>query len=156
MVMARAPFQVLVIPFVRGPDAVPRYAVLRRADLGVWQGIAGGGEDGESPEEAARREAAEEAGVPRDAPLIRLTAVGRIPATHFAGRAGWGPGVRDIPEYCFGIALPAARLELSGEHAAAEWLDYDAAMARLEWESNRAALKELHRHLVDPCSLTSP
>jgi dATP pyrophosphohydrolase len=144
------------MPYVIGPDAVPRYAVLRRADLGVWQGIAGGGEDGESPEEAARREAVEEAGIPRDARLVRLATVGNIPAAHFVERANWGPNVEKVPEYCFGVALPAARLELSGEHATAEWLDYDAAMARLEWESNRAALAELHRQVVDRRGLCGP
>ena len=61
--MARAPFQNLVLLFHREPDASLRYAVFRRADRDAWQGIAGGGEESEVPEQAARREAAEEAGV---------------------------------------------------------------------------------------------
>ena len=41
----RAPFNVLVIPSYRAPDAETRYCVLRRADAGFWQWVAGGGED---------------------------------------------------------------------------------------------------------------
>jgi dATP pyrophosphohydrolase len=146
--MARAPFQVLVIPYITRPDGAPQYAIFRRADLGVWQGIAGGGEEGETPEQAARREAAEEAGIPAEALLLPLTAVGRVPAAQFAARVHWGPEVRQVPEHCFGIALSSRHLELSSEHTAADWLDYEAAMGRLEWESNRAALEELHFKLT--------
>lgn len=45
--MARAPYQVLVIPFDDTRDL--RVAVLRRADMDVWQFVAGGGEEGETP-----------------------------------------------------------------------------------------------------------
>jgi ADP-ribose pyrophosphatase YjhB (NUDIX family) len=37
------------------------YAVFKRTDGGCWQGIAGGGEKGETPLQAAQREALEEA-----------------------------------------------------------------------------------------------
>ena len=62
--MARAPFEVLVYPYRGLPDGRFVYALFRRADAGFWQGIAGGGEDGETPLEAVRREAYEEAGIP--------------------------------------------------------------------------------------------
>ncbi|HEY2253948.1 MAG TPA: NUDIX domain-containing protein, partial [Planctomycetaceae bacterium] len=63
--MPRAPFQVLVIPFRRIDGGSFVYALFRRqqATGGYWQWIAGGGEDDESPLEAARREALEEAGI---------------------------------------------------------------------------------------------
>lgn len=53
--MSRAPFQILV--FLRRVinDEI-EYLLLRRADSGVWQGIAGGGEDDEGPEDAATGE----------------------------------------------------------------------------------------------------
>ena len=60
--MTRAPFQVLIYPYRRIHEDGFEYAVFKRADEGFWQGISGGGEDGESPLEAARREAFEEAG----------------------------------------------------------------------------------------------
>ncbi|MDX9955097.1 MAG: NUDIX domain-containing protein, partial [Anaerolineae bacterium] len=62
--MARAPFQVLVYPYRRKLDGQIEIALLKRADAGYWQGIAGGGEDPESPLEAARRETYEESGIP--------------------------------------------------------------------------------------------
>lgn len=72
--MSRAPFQVLVYPYQKLEDGTFNYALFRRADQRWWQRIAGGGEDDELPEQAARREAHEEAGIPYARLLIRLTA----------------------------------------------------------------------------------
>ena len=44
--MSRAPFNVHVIPF-RTLHGSYEYAVLKRSDGDIWQGIAGGGEDDE-------------------------------------------------------------------------------------------------------------
>ena len=57
----RAPFQILAIPY-RFEDGDLRVCVLRRADSDQWQFVAGGGEDRETPAEAARREIWEECG----------------------------------------------------------------------------------------------
>ena len=54
--MARAPFGVLVYPYLQVAGGDLEYALLRRADLGWWQGVTGGGEDDETPFETARRE----------------------------------------------------------------------------------------------------
>ena len=40
--MARAPFQVVVLPFRLTDSGGVEFAVLRRADDGQWQGVAGG------------------------------------------------------------------------------------------------------------------
>ncbi len=61
--MARAPCQVLVLPYYR-TDKATEYAIFRRTDAGYWQGIAGGGEDEETPLPAAKREAQEETSIP--------------------------------------------------------------------------------------------
>jgi dATP pyrophosphohydrolase len=143
----RAPFQVLIFPYRLTRQADLRYAIFRRADDGAWQGIAGGGHVGESPEDAARREAQEEAGIPGTAPLLRLRSVGQIPADVFAAHLQWNPGITHIPEYAFGIAVTTENLVLSAEHSASEWLDANAALERLEWDSNRLALRELHERL---------
>lgn len=58
----RAPFQILAIPY-RFVNQVPVYCVFHRIDSGEWQFIAGGGEDNETPLQAARREISEEGGV---------------------------------------------------------------------------------------------
>lgn len=146
--MSRAAFQVLVIPFHWGTSGEPRYLLFKRADVPVWQWIAGGGEDDEGPEQAARREAFEEAGIPHDARLVRLDSVASIPAVHFADRHLWGEAVYVIPEFSFGVEVDGREVCLSGEHAACEWLDYETARSRLEWDSNRTALWELHSRLA--------
>src|SRR5438105_4879500 len=146
--MSRAPFQVLVFPYALAPNEEPAYAVFRRADLGVWQAVAGGGEVGESPEQAARREAWEEAGVPWDAPLRRLAVVGQVPTTAFRDRTHWPPELTTIPEYCFAVAAVPEMVRCSAEHDEVAWLPYPAARERLHWASNRAALAELHRALT--------
>lgn len=110
--------------------------------------MAGGGEDAETPEAAAKREAAEEAGVPANAAWVRLAAVGRVPAAVLRDRAHWPAGLTAVPEYAFGVAVPPEAVVLSAEHDAVAWLPYAEAAARLEWASNRAALTELHGRLA--------
>ena len=58
----RAAFQILAIPY-RIIDGTPRYCVFHRADHDQWQFIAGGGENEETPLEAAKRETFDEGGV---------------------------------------------------------------------------------------------
>ena len=145
--MSRAAFQVLVIPFRLSTTQEPQYLLFRRADLDFWQWIAGGGEDGERPEQAARREAFEEAGISQDARLIRLDSTASIPAIHFADRHLWGNDVFVIPEFSFGVEVQSKKVCLSGEHSACEWLDYERAQSRLKWDSNRTALWELYSRL---------
>ena len=60
--MARAKYNILVIPYII-QDEMIKYAVFNRSDMLVWQFIAGGGEDGETPLQSAKREAYEEAGI---------------------------------------------------------------------------------------------
>ena len=70
--MARAPLQVLVIPFRQNLDGNPKYAICRRANESYWQGIAGVGQDCESPIQAAKREAFEEAHIPVCSSFFKL------------------------------------------------------------------------------------
>jgi dATP pyrophosphohydrolase len=146
--MSRAAFQVLVIPFRVDVNGDPRYLLFKRADLDVWQWIAGGGEDDEEPEQAARREALEESGIAQDACLIRLDSVASIPSVHFAERHLWGDDIFVIPEFSFGVEARNKDVRLSREHSVCEWLDYETARSRLEWDSNRTALWELHSRLT--------
>jgi dATP pyrophosphohydrolase len=143
--MARAPFQVLVLPYRRQSVDI-EYAIFRRADNGVWQGIAGGGEDHETPHDAAVREMQEEAGI-TTARLLELHAVGTVGVEHFRQRHAWDPALRQIPEYAFGVAVDESAISLSPEHLEVAWLTFEEALARLLWESNRIALRELHYRL---------
>jgi dATP pyrophosphohydrolase len=143
----RAPFQILVLPF-RLRDGRREYAIFRRTDDGSWQGIAGGGEDTETPVEAARREAAEEAGIPMSTPLYRLRATGRIPTVGFGEhRRHWPRDLLELPEHAFAVDCTGLELSLSAEHTAFEWVDLAQANERLRWPSNRVALGELHDRL---------
>jgi len=144
--MPRAPFQVLVLPFLRTPEGI-RYAVLKRHDAGYWQGVAGGGEDDETPDATARREAFEEAGIPAGARLIRLDSLTSIPVIHFRDRDLWGPATHVIPEYSFGIEAIVEELHLCDEHTEYQWLNYQDAYEIVRFDSNRTALWELNRRL---------
>jgi dATP pyrophosphohydrolase len=146
--VTRAPFQVLVFPYrpvVRGLE----YAIFRRRDAGYWQGIAGGGEGDESPLEAARRESEEEAGIPRDSVFRRLDTVGSAPVTCIdpVQRADWPPGLEAIPIHAFGVDATGIGIRLSDEHTEYAWCSADVAHARLRWETDRAALRELQAGL---------
>jgi dATP pyrophosphohydrolase len=79
--------------------------LFRREDAGYWQGVAGGGEVGESPWEAARREAFEEAGVGDGAEFVVLDARATMPVVAVTGEFTWGPEILVIPEYAFGVGI---------------------------------------------------
>lgn len=143
--MARAPFQVLVLPYHQSGDGV-LYALFKRAQAPqYWQGIAGGGENGEEPDEAARREASEEAGIDPATPLLRLESVASIPTFHFEGIAD---DLLVIPEYSFAVRCGSRSLTISREHSEYRWCALDKAMAIVRWDSNRTALWELSRRIA--------
>ncbi len=147
MLMARAPYQVLVFPF-RLEEGAPLYALFRRnaATGGYWQGIAGGGEGEETPLEAARREAGEEAGIEPGAGFIALDAMAMIPVVNVCGFL-WGEEVLVIPEYAFGVAVGGREMMLSHEHTEYAWHDIESALRMVAWDSNRTALWELDQRV---------
>ncbi|KXV45822.1 hypothetical protein AD945_16745 [Gluconobacter albidus] len=144
----RAPLQVLVLPF-RKTDRGTEYALFRRSDSGDWQPIAGGGDDGETPRQAARREMQEESGLSADTPLFPLQASATIPVSHFAARATWSPRLYAIPEHCFAADATGQTLSLSAEHTTCGWFSYEDARHHLTWDSNRTALWETAERLCD-------
>ena len=142
----RAPFQILAIPFRRSGEDVC-YCVFHRSDFDQWQFIAGGGEDAETPEEAARREIFEESGVIVKE-LLRLRSMCYIPTEIFPKRQAyhWPPDTYVIPEYAFGFEC-SEDVCLSHEHLECVWLPYGEAKEKLKWDSNRTALYELNCRL---------
>lgn len=143
--MARAAFQVLVFPYLRMESGL-YYAVFHRADGDVWQGISGGGEDAETPLEAAQREVSEEAGIKPSSVWLPLKSKVMLPVEKVAGYL-WGPHVHFIPEYTFGVAVKRKSLTLSEEHTVYRWCDFETALSLLTYESNRLALRELQGRL---------
>jgi dATP pyrophosphohydrolase len=142
----RAPFQVLIIPYRRLPRGV-EYAVLRRADLGWWQFVSGGGEGDETPLQAAEREVLEELGVAPRGRLRRLDTISSVPKDAFSASNEWGEGIYVVPEYCFAMEIAKEKTNISSEHKEMRWVDYDAARDLLEWDGNRTALWELGERL---------
>ena len=147
--MPRAPLQTLVLPFRFTASGRIEFAIFRRANYPdeCWQGIAGGVEQDETVEQAARREAFEEAAIPGDVPLIPLDSVASIPASFFRDRHLWGPTTYVVPQQAFGVELNRHEIVLSDEHTEFRWVPYEDAARMLRWDSNKTALWELHERL---------
>ena len=139
----RAPFQILALPY-KYQNGIPMYCVLHRSDYDQWQFIAGGGEDKETPKDAAKREIMEEGGITANN-IISLKSMCYIPVEIFPHRHlyGWSDDMYVIPEYSFGFECNA-ELVLSHEHTELVWLPYKEARERLQWDSNKTALYELN------------
>lgn len=143
--MSRSPFQVLVLPYRITPDNEILYAVFKREPStgSYWQGIAGGGENGESPLKAAKRETYEETGIDPSNEYMKLDSYATVPVANVCGFR-WGDDILVIPEYCFGVKVGEGQLQLSYEHTEYKWLSYGHAMDVLHWDSNKCALWELN------------
>ncbi len=143
--MARAKYQVLVIPYLKTDEGI-LYCIFRRSDMEkCWQFIAGGGEDEDkTPRISAAREAFEEARILGGAKFTELETKCSIATECFrSARAIWGEDCLVIPEHCFAVELTDKNLQISHEHACFEWVTYAEAKQRLRYDSNKVALWEL-------------
>lgn len=146
--MARAKYQVLVIPYYAEEKCV-KYCIFRRRDMEVWQFIAGGGEseDG-SVLDSAKREAYEEANIAMNEKFVQLDTLSSIPSNCFRNAAKlWGEACLVIPEYTFAVRLNSTELKISHEHTEYEWVTYETAGKRLQYDSNKTALWELDNRI---------
>lgn len=145
VIIMRAPYQILAIPYRMEPDL--QYCVLHRSDVDQYQFVSGGGEDDEKPIEAAIREIYEETSI-RVFNILPLTSMAYIPANVISKKHGdlWSSDTIVIPEYAFGFEC-ASEIILSREHLGLEWMNYDDALSRLTWDSNKTALYELNYRL---------
>lgn len=138
----REPYQILSIPY-RIVDGTPLFCIFRRADSSYWQFIAGGGENGETPIEAAKRETIEEMGVePKN--IKQLTCIAYVPAEVVAEsrRQHWDKNTFVIPEYSFVFECDSEPT-LSNEHTKYKWVTYDEGRKLLKWDSNKVAMYEI-------------
>ncbi len=145
--MARAPFQILVLPYRVLDDGEYEYAVFSRSDDDCWQGIAGGGEDDETPLQAAKREAREEAGIAAASAFFPLETVASVPVTCCAESTLWGDRLYVVPQYAFGVDATRAEIRLSDEHREFRWRVFSLAERLLKYDSNRVALWELNQKI---------
>ncbi len=146
--MARAPFQAFVFPFRRLTDGGHVFAVFKRADAGYWQGIAGGGEDDETPLEAAKRECFEESGIPETAKFYALDSKSSIPVENFAARDRWLSNPYVMPGHAFAVDATAYEIMLSYEHSEYAWVTYEEARERVYWLTDEVSLYELNARLL--------
>lgn len=145
--MPRAPFQVLIIPYIRTSKGKIEYTVFKRSDAGYWQFLSGGGENCETPLVAAAREAHEEAGISQDSRFFKLDSMATVPANVFKDHESWGKDVYVIPEHCFAVEVCNKNILLSAEHDEYKWGDIQTVSGLLKWDSNRNALWELNQRL---------
>ena len=138
----RAPFQILALPY-KMVDGQPHYCVFHRAEHDQWQFVAGGGEDEETPLDAAKREIFEEIGI-RAEQIFALKNVAYVPNICFAKthRQHWNKDAYIIPEYSFAFEC-STKITLSHEHSDYVWMTYEQARNVLHWDSNKTALYEL-------------
>ena len=145
--MPRAPFIVFVYPYIEVGENEFEYALLRSAERGSWEAVAGGGEDSETLLEAAKRETFEETGIRIESSLTQLDTVAPVPVTRFRDSYLWGDAVYVIPIHYFGILADTRQILLSHEHAEYRWLKYQDAYNLLKFDDDKIALWELDRRL---------
>lgn len=138
--------QEIVVVVRRGPEVL----VMRRAPerLGYWSLVAGGLEPNETPLEAAQRELFEEAGLQAVVrPLPRALSYSLLDDPP-AIRARYAPGIETVTVHAFVVDAPVKwEPTLDAEHDLYEWCDLDEALALLEYDTTkdavRAAFKEV-------------
>jgi len=146
--MARSPFQVIVLPFRKTIHGKIDFAVFNRSDNRFWQFISGGGEEDETWEQAAKREAWEEGGIPTILTFLPLQTEATVPVYHFAEHINWPKNLYVIREHSFAVDCNGINLKISDEHSDFKWLEYEEALSRLHWDSNKTALWELNLRLI--------
>lgn len=142
MVRYKLPVSVLVV--VHTPEL--EVLLLERADRpGFWQSVTGSRDEGETLEETAVREVAEETGLDaRRYPLADWKRENRY-EIYPRWRHRYAPGITHNVEHVFGLTLPVALAVTLAprEHLRYQWLPWrEAADAVFSW-SNAEAIREL-------------
>jgi dATP pyrophosphohydrolase len=149
--MARLPHQVLVyLHTPPGPGGEILYLLLLRHPdrFGIWQGVTGGQEEGETVADAAAREVREETGFPAQAAEVLPFASPHTFPLEGPFRRFY-PGHDRVTEHRFHLPVPMRDPVLDpAEHVAFRWCGLAEALDRLHWASNRQALEELHQSLL--------
>jgi dATP pyrophosphohydrolase len=140
----RAPFQVIVFPY-KFVDSKLFVLIGKRVDGDYWQAISGGGENAESPLEAAKRELYEESGLNGD-DWQQLDSMCMLPKTHYLGHKNWPDKTLVIPEYAFVVRCDGYP-KASDEHSELLWTEAERASSLLKYDSNKIALWELSQRI---------
>lgn len=135
----KRPESVLVLVATRAGDVL---LLARRQPPGFRQSVTGSLRSGETPADAARRELLEETGIEAGSALEDLEMGARF-RIRPEWRARFAPGVRENREHWFRLWLPAQVPVCLNprEHVNYEWTSAQAASARTDSWSNRAAIE---------------
>jgi 8-oxo-dGTP pyrophosphatase MutT (NUDIX family) len=122
----------------------PREYLLLRHLSGHWDFPKGHIEKGESAEQTARRELAEEAGLDEVEilPAFRHT-------VHYRFKSAGGVTVAKEVEYFAGL-VDADRLQISHEHRGYTWMPYEAALDALRFANAKKLLRAVEAALSRP------
>ncbi len=146
----RLPQQVSIYALTPAAPDEQRLLLLRRRPerYRIWQGVTGGVEEGETPQEAAQREFREETG--RE---IRLPATPVWSYTFTLAPEFWPffDRAKILTETVFYTILPRFVPRLSPEHDAWGWVDPVAALRIVHWPQNRQSIQRILRLIRQDC-----
>ena len=140
----KRPVSVLVV--VHTPDL--DVLLLERADRpGFWQSVTGSQHEGETLDETARRELAEETGLNAADYGLADWGIRNQYEIYAHWRQRYAPGVTHNTEHVFGVCVPAqvAITLAPREHLRYEWLRWQAAADKVFSWSNAEAIRQLPR-----------
>lgn len=144
---SKQPVSVLVVIHTRELDVL---LLERAAHPGFWQSVTGSREGNESLPQTARREVAEETGIPATSGRLDDWRIANTYTIFPAWRHRYPSGVSENTEHVFGLCLPerVAITPAPDEHRAWQWLSWQEAAERCFSWSNRDAIRLLPRALT--------
>ena len=143
----KQPRSVQVVVFSRRNRGL-EYLLLKRVTEqgGFWQTVTGSLEASETHREAARREVMEETGIAIN--IDDLIELGITNVFEIAPKWRWkyAPQVTHNEEVCFAVEVDKLKVRIDPlEHQEYRWVDYQAAIGMLQWDSSKHALSSVHK-----------
>jgi 8-oxo-dGTP pyrophosphatase MutT (NUDIX family) len=127
-----------------GPEVLLLRRAPRRVLAGLWQGVSGLIEPGETIVEAARRELREETAIEGDA-------IEKFYHLDYVAEFVWAPSDALVASAHFAARVrPGVEPILSEEHDTARWASIDEALAVAVWPGYREAIGRIRDDLLDP------